>query len=348
MAPVKNGRVIYNEIPTGMLSNPGKTLVYDESQTIDLDNEPLNGGILVKILVLSIDPYLRRKMQDPSIPSFFPAFKVGEPLENSGVGVVIRSESPNYKPGDHVLGTFPDNLPFQHYLVIPDPHLRILENKENLSWSAYLGVCGMPGECKTAHHAWKEYAQPKIKKGDVVFVTAASGTIVAQLAKADGLKVIASAGSDEKVDYVRSLGVDVAFNYKKVSTREVLQKEGPINFYWDNVGGESLEAALEFAAQKAIFIICGMISSYNTKEPYNVKNLQQLVWREITFNGFLIGSLIPKYDDEFYATMPGRVAKGEIKYKEHLVEGLENTGQAMLDVLHGNNFGKSVIVVAEE
>ncbi|RPD54820.1 NAD(P)-binding protein [Lentinus tigrinus ALCF2SS1-7] len=344
MGFVKNGRIIYSEIPTGY-PVPGKTLVYDESQTIDLDNEPLHGGILVKVLVLSIDPYLRRRMQEPSPLDFFPPFKVGEPLDNSGVGVVVRSENPSFKPGDHVLGRFL----FQQYLVLPDPKLRKLDNREGLSLSAYLGVCGVPAQ--TAHHAWREYAQPKIKKGDVLFVTAASGAvgaIVAQLAKADGLKVIASAGSDEKVEYVRSLGVDVAFNYKKVSTREVLQKEGPINFYWDNVGGESLEAALEFAAQKATFIICGMISNYNTKEPYNVKNLQQLVWREITFNGFLVGSLMPKYDDEFFATMPARVAKGEIKYKEHFVKGLENAGQALLDVLSGENFGKSVVVVSEE
>ena len=94
--------------------------------------------------------------------------------------------------------------------------------------------------------------------------------------------------------------------------------------------------------------ICGMISSYNTKEPYNVKNLQQLVWREITFNGFLNTSLAPKYDDEFYKSMPARVASGEIKYKEHLVKGLEKTGQALLDVLSGDNFGKSAVVVSEE
>ena len=91
-----------------------------------------------------------------------------------------------------------------------------------------------------------------------------------------------------------------------------------------------------------------MISSYNTKEPYNVKNLQQLVWREITFNGFLAATLMPKYDDEFYATMPARVAKGEIKYKEHVVRGLENAGEALLDVLKGGNFGKSVVIVADE
>ena len=91
-----------------------------------------------------------------------------------------------------------------------------------------------------------------------------------------------------------------------------------------------------------------MISSYNTKEPYNVKNLQQLVWREITFNGFLAATLMPKYDDEFYATMPARVAKGEIKYKEHKLHGLDKAGEGILDVQRGKNFGKCVIIVAEE
>ena len=94
--------------------------------------------------------------------------------------------------------------------------------------------------------------------------------------------------------------------------------------------------------------ICGSISNYNTSEPYNVKNLQNLVWREITFHGFLIASLMPKYAPEFFRTFPARVASGEIKYKEHRVEGLENAGQALVDVLKGKNFGKMVVVVAEE
>ena len=94
--------------------------------------------------------------------------------------------------------------------------------------------------------------------------------------------------------------------------------------------------------------ICGSISNYNTSEPYNVKNLQNLVWREITFHGFLIASLMPKYAPEFFRTFPARVASGEIKYKEHRVEGLENAGQAVVDVLKGKNFGKMVVVVAEE
>lgn len=129
----------------------------------------------------------------------------------------------------------------------------------------------MPG--KTADFGWKELSLAK--KGEVAFVTAGAGPVgqlVIQLAKLDGLKVIASAGSDEKVEYLKTLGADVAFNYKTSKTAEVLDKEGPINVYWDNVGGETLEAAIDHAAVGARFIECGMISGYNnTGEPYHVK-----------------------------------------------------------------------------
>ncbi|KAI0711845.1 NAD(P)-binding protein [Cerioporus squamosus] len=345
MAPVKNARVVYKEVPEGF-PVPGKTYDYDESQTIDLENAPLNGGILFKILVVSVDPYMRRKMQDPSVDFYLGLYKVGEPLNGWAVSKVLRSENAAMKPGDIVYGIFP----FQEYVISPqEPHMRVLENKEKLPLYKYVGICGMPGQ--TAHHGWLEYAHPYVKKGDVVFVTAASGavgSIVVQLAKAEGLKVIASAGSEEKVEFVRSLGADVVFNYKTTSTREVLKKEGPVQIYWDNVGGESLEAALEFAAQKAHFVICGMISNYNTSEPYNVKNLQQLVWREITFHGFLFLSLMPKYIEDFYRTFPPRVASGELKYKDDVVRGLENAGKALVDVLSGKNFGKCSVVVADE
>ncbi|KAI0750190.1 NAD(P)-binding protein [Daedaleopsis nitida] len=347
MAPVQNGTVIYKEPPTGY-PIPGKTVVYDDSQTLDLDSAPLQGGILIKVLVLSIDPYLRHKMQDANSLELLGHFNIGEPLANYSVAVVLRSESSAFKAGDHVYGIFP----FQQYAVIKSDalkDLRIVENKENIPWSAYVGICGMPGQ--TAHHGWVEFAQPYIKKGDVVFITAAAGAVgaaVVQLAKSAGLKVIASAGSDAKVDYIRSLGADIAFNYKTTSTKEVLKREGPINIYWDNVGGESLEAALEYAAQGAHFLICGMISTYNTAEPYNVKNLQNLLWREITFHGFLAASYMAKYDAEFYGTFPALVASGKLQHREHLVRGLENAGQALVDVLSGQNVGKMVIVVADD
>ncbi|KAI0827338.1 NAD-P-binding protein [Trametes gibbosa] len=342
MAPIPNGRLLFNELPTGY-PVPGKTTVYDASQTIDPESVPLNGGFLVKTLVLSIDPYMRGRMRDASVKSYSPAFALNQPLSNYGVGVVVRSEHPALKAGDHIYGFFA----FQQYFVATDAkQYKVIENKEGLPWSVYVGVCGMPGE--TAEYAWREYSKPK--KGEVAFVSAASGPVgatVVQLAKADGLKVIASAGSDDKVAFVRSIGADVVFNYKKESTRDVLEREGPIDIFWDNVGGETLEAALDHANRYARFIECGMISQYNSA-PYHVKSLMKIVSQELAVHGFIVSSLRHKYEAAFDASFPARIASGELKYKEHRVRGLERGGDALLDVLRGDNFGKSVLIVADE
>ncbi|KAM5544815.1 hypothetical protein V8D89_001713 [Ganoderma adspersum] len=324
MPSVRNARVIFNEIPTDY-PLPGKHVVYDTSKTIDLENVPLDGGILVKVLVLSIDPYLRRMMVGPGVQNFSPPFELGKPIVNYGVAVVLRSENPDIKKGDHVVG-LEGQFPFQEYAIVNDfSTIRVVEKPENIPWSVYVGA---------------EFPQPK--KGDVVFVSGAAGPVgatVVQLAKADGLKVIASAGSDDKVAFVKSLGADVAFNYKTTNTREVLEREGPLNIYWDNVGGETLESALDFSARYARVIVCGNISAYNTKEPYG---------REISLHGFIFESQRAKHAAAFFRTMPGGVASGAVRYKEHVVRGLENAGQAILDVQMGKNFGKSVVVVAEE
>ncbi|KAL6298349.1 alcohol dehydrogenase [Sparassis latifolia] len=342
MAPVTNGRLLFNEIPTGY-PEPGKTTVYDTSQTIDLENVSLKGGSLVKVLVLSSDPYLRGRMRDVTIPSYSPAFPIGEPLDNHGIGLVLRSEDPTLKAGDHVYGI----LPFEQYTIQErGARLHVLKNEVKIPWSTYIGVCGMPGQ--TAYCAWKEYASTK--KGEVAFVTSGSGPVgatVIQLAKAEGLKVIASAGSDEKVAFIRSIGADVAFNYKKESTLEVLRKEGPINVFWDNVGGETLEAAIDTAAVGARFLMCGCISEYNGQPPYAVKNLSLIVGKQLKISGFIVFNLLAKYGQQFYAEIPKRVASGEIKYLEDATRGLENAGQAILDVQKGLNKGKKVIVVAE-
>ncbi|KAJ3556936.1 hypothetical protein NM688_g1753 [Phlebia brevispora] len=302
-----------------------------------------NGGALVKTLVLSIDPYLRGKMRSPDIPSHSPPFIKGKPLENHGVSVVLRSETPALKAGDHVYGI----TPFQEYFVISDTsRFKVLKNEHKLPWSAYIGVAGMPGE--TAYYGWKEFASPQ--KGETVFITAAAGPVgsfVVQLAKAAGLKVIASAGSEDKVAFVKSLGADVAFNYKTTSTEEVLKKEGPINIYWDNVGGETLDATLGNAARFARFIECGMISWYNG-QAQQLKNLREIYAREIRLYGLLVNSYRAKYGAEFYEQVPARVAKGEIKYKEDITKGLQYAGHAILDVQTGKNKGKSVVLVAEE
>ncbi|KAJ3806955.1 hypothetical protein F5876DRAFT_90818 [Lentinula aff. lateritia] len=356
MAPITNGRTLFNDIPSGF-PEPGKTTVYDTSQTIDLENVPLNGGVLVKTLVLSADPYMRVQMRPADIESYMVIFSLG-------VGKVIRSEREGFKAGDYVYGLLeysipsPDTPIFGIIVFKPEPGLR---------YSAYIGAGGMPGQ--TSYYGWKEYANAKavchlpshvfldlllsavFLQGETVFVSGGAGpvgSLVIQLAKQDGLKVIASAGSDEKVQFCKDVGADVAFNYKTTSTLDVLRKEGPLNIYWDNVGGTTLDAAIENAANHARFLECGAISQYNSKEGVKMKNLDQIYARRIILYGFLVSDLAPKWQEEFYKVIPKKLASGEFKFTEDVTNGLENSGQAIRDVQTGTNTGKKVIVVAQE
>jgi NADPH-dependent curcumin reductase CurA len=336
----RNARAIFNERPA-KFPEPGKTIVYDESETIDIDNIPLNGGILVKVLLLSIDPYMRGRMNEG--PSYTAGFTIGEPISGYGVAKVLRSENSKFATGSYVYGI----LPHVEYWVATSPEsLRVIDNKEQIPLSLYVGLAGMAG--KTAWMAWKEYSHAK--PGETVFISGGAGPVgsfVAQIAKKQGLKVIASAGTDTKVDFLRQIGVDVAFNYKTTDTREVLAKEGPINIYWDNVGGETLEAALDNAALNGRIIACGSISGYNG-DRVGVRNLHKIYAQSLTMYGFIVHRLYGKYDEAFYEEVPKLLASGDIKYTEHITRGLENVGQAILDVQIGRNEGKSVVIVADD
>ncbi|KAK7047624.1 hypothetical protein VNI00_006392 [Paramarasmius palmivorus] len=346
MAPVRNARVLFAEIPDdNAYPEPGKTTVYDTTQTIDLDSVPLNGGFLLKTLVVSVDPYMRGRMR--GAPG---GFVVGQPLTGFGVSVVIRSENSEVKPGDHVEGT----IQYQEYNIrdslkgpVPGATLNKIENKENLPWSVYIGLGGMPG--KTAYYGWKEFAHAK--KGEVVFVSTGAGpvgSLVIQLAKRDGLKVIACAGSEEKVQFMKDLGADVAFNYKTTKPSEVLAKEGPIDIYWDHVGGEMLDAALINSAKFGRIIICGMISGYNSGNSTPVRALAQTIYKSLTIYGLFVFEHDHKYREEFYKTIPPLIAKGEIKYTEEIEHGLEKVGEAILKQQKGLNKAKVVVKVADE
>ncbi|KXN83392.1 Zinc-type alcohol dehydrogenase-like protein PB24D3.08c [Leucoagaricus sp. SymC.cos] len=336
MAPVTNGRVLFTSIPTGY-PEPGKTTVYDKSQTIDLDHVKLNGGFLVKTLYLSVDPYFRARMREPHVESYLPAFNIGQPIDGYGVGVVLRSEHPGVKKGDYIYGLFQH----QQYNIYPNLDMvNVINNKYCLSLSAFIGPAGMPG--KTAYMAWKKYSH--VKKGSTVFVSAGAGpvgSVVIQLAKMDGARVIASAGSAEKVQFMKEIGADVVFDYKTTSTKEVLQKEGPIDIYWDNVGGDTLSAALDAAAINAIFIICGMISGYNTGG-VPVRNLDQIFSKSLTVHGFIVIRLEAEYDEEFYEVMPKAIAEGKIKWREEVWEGIDKVGDAILAIQKGENKAKTV------
>ncbi|KAI0036368.1 NAD-P-binding protein [Vararia minispora EC-137] len=343
MAIVKNLRAIFAEVPTGYVE-PGKHVTIDESQTIDPDKVQLDGGFLVKTLVLSIDPYMRGKMRDPSQKSYSPPFERGEPLYGYGIAVVLRSENSAIQTGDHL---YCRTLRYEEYSVYKDASaFRALQNV-GVPWTLYVGVLGMPGQ--TAYYGWKEYSAAQ--KGETVFVSTAGGAVgslVVQLAKRDGLKVIASAGSDEKVAFARECGADVSFNYKVEDTNDILAREGGIDIYFDNVGGKQLESALEHAHDRARFIECGMASIYNNPEAYTPKNLMRIVQSELRVFGLLVFRLADKYQDEFFQVMPRLVKDGQIKFKEEIVYGLDKVGQAILDVGTGANSGKVVVIVSEE
>ncbi|KZT65249.1 NAD(P)-binding protein [Daedalea quercina L-15889] len=229
---------------------------------------------------------------------------------------------------------------FQNYVVFKDISelrlARVLDNELGLPWSVHVGVCGLAGH--TAHHAWMKFAKPK--RNDVVFVTTGAGPVdirtVIQLAKQAGCKGIVSAGSEEKVNFLRSIGTDVAFNYKMQNTFGVLLKEGPIDIYWDNVGGESLEAA------------DGTLGSYSETGTYAVKNLPLIVKKSLALHGLTVMDFHDKYAEQYYAEFPRMVREGMIRYTEDVSIGLESVGEAILDVQMGRNKGKKAIIVSQE
>ncbi|KAJ8514280.1 hypothetical protein ONZ45_g8167 [Pleurotus djamor] len=325
MVAIANKRLVFKQVPTQGWPVPGETTVYDASQTIDLDTVPLNGGFLVKTLYVSLDYWIYSRMVVSGGP--------------------FTGINPNYKPGQHVyhLHAF---FPFQEYFVVSkDKHWMVINNSENIPWSNYLSVLGMAGQ--TAYLGWKAFAKPK--KGEVVFISSAAGTVgsvVAQLAKLDGLKVIGSAGSDGKVKLLKDLGVDVAFNYKTTNTNEILAHHGPIDIFWDNVGGDALEAALNAANRHARFIECGMIG--DTPNPYFVKNLRFIVHKSISLNGFVVPDLMhPDAMAEFYENVPKLVANGSLTALEDIRDGFEKGGEIFLEAMVGHNGGKVILKIGE-
>ncbi|KAF9552478.1 alcohol dehydrogenase [Agrocybe pediades] len=328
MPSVPNGRVIFNSVPEGY-PIPGETTVYETSQTIDLDNTTLDGGFLMKTLEVSVDPYMRGRMRDPSIKSYASPFIIGESISGYGVAMVLRSEHPEVKKGDLISGM----MRYQNYNICKtlDSLLAKFENTHNLPLSTFIGVLGMPG--KTAFMGWKEHSHAK--KGETAFVSTGAGpvgSLVIQLAKMDGLKVIGSAGSEEKLKFMKECGADVVFNYKTSKVADVLKKEGPIDIYWDNVAGETLEAALDAANINARFIECGAIGDYNSGKGVPVRNISRVFEKSISLNGFIQYRLEPKYLAEFYKTVPPLVASGKIKHREQVFEGLETVGDVILAV----------------
>ncbi|BGP36551.1 hypothetical protein JCM10449v2_000452 [Rhodotorula kratochvilovae] len=338
-------QVVFNSIPKGK-PVPGETLK-KVTKELDLDAPLQDGEVLLKTLTLSLDPYLRGRMRDEGIDSYVPAFKVGAPIANFGVGEVLNSSNPKFKKGDHVYGS----LEFATYQVISKDAangLAVLENKEGLPWTTWVGAAGMPGQ--TAWWGVEKIA--KVKKGDTVFVSGAMGPVgqvTIGLAHRLGAKVIASAGSEEKVKFLReTYGVERAFNYKTEDPNKVLgdwaKENGPFTVYVDNTAGPQLEAALAHIAKGGRIVAIGAVNDYNGN-PYGIKNVFHVVAKELKYEGFIIlNHMTPENLKAFYDEVPKYLADGSIPVKEHVFKGLDN-GESFATLFDqdNSNFGKAVI-----
>jgi NADPH-dependent curcumin reductase CurA len=311
----------------------------DDFRLVDVDvPDPADGEVLIRNAYMSVDPYMRGRMND--IKSYVPPFQIGEALSGGAVGQVVSSRNDRFPEGSwvvHSLGWRELTLSDGRGLQTFDPALAPL--------STSLGVLGMPG--LTAYVGLLDIARPK--EGETVFVSGAAGavgSIVGQIAKLKGCRVIGSAGSPEKVGWLTELGFDEAFDYKETDTREALQ-DG-IDVYFDNVGGATLEAALGALRLHGRVAACGSISQYNaTERPPGPRNLFYVVTKRLRIEGFIVFDHNDRIPD-FVADMAPWVRDGKVQYRETFVEGLENAPQAFIGLLQGENIGKMLVKIGPD
>lgn len=301
--------------------------------------DPAPGEVQVRNTWMTVDPYMRGRMND--VKSYTPPFALGEAMQGGAVGEVVASNDPGFKAGDLVQSFFGWREAFN----APASQVQKLDTF-GLPPQAFLGIAGMPG--MTAYAGLLRVAA--LKEGDVVFVSAASGavgSVVCQIAKLKGHTVIGSAGGPEKTAFLRDeLGVDVAIDYKaEPDLTAALLRAAPegIDVYFENVGGEHLEAALNAARPFGRFALCGMISMYNATElPPGPGNLVLAVGKQLRLEGFVVSS---HYDLQpaFHKELAAWHKAGKITWKETVREGIENAPDAFLGLFSGENFGKMLV-----
>lgn len=320
------------------MGNPSLSHFDLKSETISLKNDD---EVLVANKWISVDPYMRARMTERK--NYKPPFEIGKPMEGTAIGEIIESKSNNFKKGDFVLSEFG----WRDNFIANSESLKKI-NPINVPIQTYLGPLGFTGH--TAYIGLFRIA--KIKQNQTILVSSAAGSVgstVCQIAKILGCKVIASTGSDEKVEWLKKeIGVDHAFNYKKIDNLVLHFKdicpEG-FDIYFDNVGGDFLEAAIFRMKNFGRIVICGRISQMNATSPgEGLKNMAHVLVKRLTIKGFLI---FDHYDDykDFENDMSNWVINKEIKWRETIVEGIENSPQAFLDLLNGKNIGKMIVKI---
>jgi NADPH-dependent curcumin reductase CurA len=300
---------------------------------------PKDGQILVRNHYLSLDPYMRGRMNDTK--SYAAAVEIGGVMTGETVGEVVESKNPAFKPGDKVT-TYTG---WQLYGLSDGQRVRKLDPR--IPASANLGVVGMPGV--TAWVGLLDIGQPKA--GETVVVAAASGAVggvVGQLAKIKGCHAVGIAGGKEKCDYVvKALGFDACIDHRAGDFRDQLAAATPkgIDVYFENVGGGILDEILLRLNAFARIPLCGLISQYNATEPYGVRNVFALLANRATLRGFIVSDHLDRWPVALAELAQG-VAQGKIKYRETVTQGLENAPKAFIGLLKGENFGKQVVKLA--
>jgi len=304
---------------------------------VDRDLPPLREGeVRVANRWLSVDPYMRGRMND--VKSYVAPFQIGESMDGGAIGEVVESRAPGLAPGDLV----------QHMRGWRDEAVLAAREAQKLPPldvppQAFLGQLGMPGMT-----AWFGLlAVAEAREGDTVFVSAAAGAVgstVVQIAKARGMTVIGSAGGGDKAAWVRELGADHAIDYKAGPVAKALAEAAPkgIDVYFDNVGGDHLDAALAHARPRARFAICGMIDVYNDAGPTELKYLARLIGNRVRMQGFIVSDYLSRAA-EFYEGMGELLATGRLRHQETVFDGLDATPDAFLGLFTGGNTGKMLV-----
>ncbi len=307
--------------------------------------DPGPGQVLVRNLVMSVDPYMRGRMDD--LPSYAPPWQLDRPADGAAVGEVVASEVAGLPVGCLVVHPFG----WREYALVPARQAERVEPVAGLSSSSYLGVLGMPG--LTAYAGLFEVAG--FRAGESVFVSGAAGAVgslVGQFARLRGAsRVVGSAGSPAKLRYLtEELGFDAAFDYHDAPVRQLLRKAAPegIDVYFDNVAGEHLEAALDSLKLHGRAALCGAISLYNsTERPVGPANLALAIGKRLTLRGFLVTDH-QHLRGEFRQAVTEWLTSGQLVVRETVVAGLDQAVPAFIGMLRGANTGKMVVRLAPD
>jgi NADPH-dependent curcumin reductase len=337
---MKNRQILLVSRPTGEPTADNFKLVETEVP------QPKDGEMLLKTIYLSLDPYMRSRMNDTK--SYTPPVKVGAVMGGQSISQVVESRVPEFKPGDVVMSVGD----WQEY-SISDKRAQKLDSKV-APISTFLGVLGMPG--LTAYVGLMNIGQPK--SGETLVVASAAGAvgaIVGQMAKIKGLRVIGIAGGPEKCGYVKGeLGFDDCLDHHAPELRERLQEACPngVDIYFENVGGPVSDAVFPLLNNYARVPVCGLIAYYNASEPPPVPNrvprlMQAMLVKRLTFKGFIVLDHADQYP-AFLRDVSAWMREGKIKYREDITEGLENAPRELIGLLKGKNFGKKLILVSPD